>query len=83
MNSYFMEKTALKSILYGNYVHFYGNLLSLLWKFVVLYGNFVSLLWTFIVTYGNFVSQGLVQKGVIFRPFGVGRGRLGSWTVTS
>ena len=49
-----------------------------LWKFVVLYGNFVSLLWKFIVTYGNFVSQGLVQKGVIFRPFGVGRGRSGS-----
>ena len=38
----------------------------------------MSLLWKFIVTYGNFVSQGLVQKGVIFRPFGVGRGRSGS-----
>ena len=91
MNSYFMKKTALKSILYGNYVHFmeicchfYGNLLYFmeicctLWKFCVTFMEIYCNLWKFCVTGVNEEGRPLVSRDVIFTPFGVGRGRSGS-----
>ena len=84
VQTYSMKKTAHEFLFYEKN----GTSNHILWKLFILYASLWKLsvtfmeiscnLWKFCVTGVSEAGRPLVPTGVIFRPFGVGRGRSGS-----